>query len=41
MSLVGRIACLYQLYGKNKQATHNIRDFINKIECIIIHMLEI
>lgn len=41
VGLIGYIVCLYQLYGKDKQGTHNIRDFIYKIKNIIIYMLEI
>ena len=41
VSLVGRIVCLCQLYGKNKQETHNIRNLVHKIESIIVYILKI
>ena len=41
VSLVGWIVHSCQLYSKNEQTTHNVRDFVHKSENIIIHMLEI
>ena len=41
VSLVGRIICLYRLYSENKQETYSVRDFVHKIESIIIYISEI
>ena len=41
VSLVDQIVCLYQIYNENKQGMHSVRNFVHKIENIIIHMSEI
>ena len=41
VSLLGWIVCLCRLYSEDKQGTHSIRDFVYKIESIIVYMLEI
>ena len=41
VNLMGQIVCSCQLYSENKKETHSIKDFVYKIESIIIHILEI
>ena len=41
VSLVGPIVCLCQLYNEDEQEIYNVREFIHKIENIIVHISEI
>ena len=41
VSLLGRIVRSCRLYSEDKQGTHSVRDFVHKIESIIINISEI
>ena len=41
VSLMDQIVCFYQLYTENEKETHSIRNYVHKIESIIIYMSEI